>query len=465
MADQGLSKLEELMKQRQQLDAELKKLSRQVTLMFTDMVGSTRYFETYGDVDGMVYVHKCHDLLIPSVEAHSGTVCKTIGDAVMAFYPNPSDAVKAAIEMQQKLDDYNVDILDKDQQIHIRIGLNYGPGMVKDRDVFGDVVNVAARIEALAKSEQIYLSESLAKEVADLKLPLKVIPDVAVKGKEQKLVIHEVMWRELKREVKKVSPPTTVPSIAARVPVAEAAKPTSEQKGTVVLGGSPVAVIGKPKLGYSLVVVRPDGSHGQACKLEKKESQLGRVEGDIRFPEDPLVSRKHARFTVGDDGLLVEDMNSANGIFWRLRVPYPLQDKDVILMGRLMFRFAVGQGDANVTPAPAAKGAPAKSTTGSGKLNIKAELIRLLPGGVEENHYVLGPGENILGRTRGNLTFAEDSYVSSQHARIKNEGGNCTLEDLQSGNGTFVQVRQKTKLQDGDIILIGHQLLRITTTA
>ncbi len=456
MAEQGLSKLEELMKQRQQLDAELKKLSRNVTLMFTDMVGSTHYFETYGDVDGMVYVHKCHDLLIPTAEEHSGIVCKTIGDAVMAYFKDPGEAVKAAIEMQQKLDDYNADIVDKDQQIHIRIGLNHGPGMVKDRDVFGDVVNVAARIEALAKSEQIYISDSLAKEIVDLKLPLKVIPDVAVKGKEQKLVIHEVMWREVKREAKKASPPTTVPSIAARVPVAEAAKPTSEQKGTVVLDRSPVAAIPRGKAAYSLVVVRPDGSHGQACKLDKKESLLGRVEGDIRFPEDPLVSRKHARLVVTDDGLVVEDMNSANGVFLRLRKPQPLMDKDVVLIGRQMFRFAQTAADAS-----APKTAPKTGAT-SGKLTIKAELVRLLPGGVEENHYPIVAGENMIGRTRGNITFAEDAYISSQHCRIKNEGGSCVLEDLNSGNGTFVQIRQKTTVQDGDIVLIGHQLLRVT---
>jgi len=458
MDKEQVSKLEELMKQRAQLDAELGKFKRNVTLMFTDIQGSTSYFDRFGDVDGMVYVHKCIDTLIPITEKYGGTVCKTIGDAVMAFYLDPVQAVKATVEMQKTLADYNKD-QSEDEKIRVRIGLNYGEGLIKEKDVFGDVVNVAARIEALAKGEQIYISADVESRIRDSKIPVKQVSEVTVKGKKDKLIIYEVMWRESAGAPSEVKMGTTVPTVAARVPVAKAAEPTNEQKGTVVLDRSPVAMMTSgPKALYSLVVVRPDGSHGQACKIEKKETLLGRVEGEIRFPEDPLVSRRHAKFTIADNGLMVEDMNSANGIFCRLRTPYSLQDRDVILMGRQMFRFVIAGNDS----ATASKGAASK-TTSSGKLTPqKGELVRLLPGGVEENHYPMSAAENILGRSRGNATFPEDAYLSSQHAKVKVEDGKFLLEDMQSGNGTFVQLRQKITLKDGDIILIGHQLLRIT---
>lgn len=467
MAQDELSgKLQELMKQRQLLDEELTKFKRLVTLMFVDIVGSTSYFDRYGDVSGLVYVHKCIDMLTLVAERHGGTICKTIGDALMTSFLDPVAAVQSAIDMQHTLDNYNKNQVEPDQ-IHVRIGLNHGLGMIKDKDVFGDVVNVAARIESLAKTEQVFISESLWEKVREAKIPCEKIPEVSVKGKAEKLTIYEVQWRKVQPSAT-VQLPAQAPAVAARVPVAKAAEPTSEQKGTVMMQASPVAVLTKPKLQYSLVVVRPDGTHGQAVKLENVVSVLGRVEGDILFPDDPLVSRRHAKFTVQDAGVTVEDLRSANGIFWRLRFPHTLQNADIILMGRQMFRFAFKPPE----------GPPGQSPSKGGKFKLPkpgeekgapagpsgAELIRLLPGGVEDKHYSLATGENILGRTRGTLTFPEDAYLSSQHARVKAEDGKCLLEDLQSGNGTFVGVRDKTTLTDGDILLIGHQLLRITAT-
>jgi predicted component of type VI protein secretion system len=81
---------------------------------------------------------------------------------------------------------------------------------------------------------------------------------------------------------------------------------------------------------------------------------------------------------------------------------------------------------------------------------------------VEERHFALDPGENILGRTRGNLTFPEDAFLSSQHCKIVARAGSYVLEDIHAVNGTFVAIRERTSLNDGDILLIGHQLLRVT---
>jgi class 3 adenylate cyclase/pSer/pThr/pTyr-binding forkhead associated (FHA) protein len=452
------AKLKELIEKKKKLDEELLGLSRKVTVMFTDIVGSTSYFEKFGDVAGLVYVHKCIDMLSPIAERFNGVVCKTIGDAVMAYFEDPLAGVLSAIEMQRTLDAYNTMQTEAEQKIHVRIGLNYGPGMVKDNDVFGDAVNTAARVEALAKGEQIYISAAtkLDKEVVQewerrirtAKIPLKEIPDVAVKGKAEKLLVYEVLWREMRAEQKVEVAPRT-PQMAGRVNVAKAAEMPSDRQ-TVTPDLLAASRIAKPKVVFSLVVVRPDGTHGQECKLDKKSVILGRVDGEIRFPDDPLVSRRHAQFFVSEDSLAVEDLRSANGIFLRLNKAHPLRDGDILLMGRQMFRFASptkSGGDGKPAGAPA------------------AELIRLLPGGVEEKHFPLAPGENILGRTRGNITFPQDAYLSSQHCRIQFRDGQFELEDLKAANGTFVGVRERTPLVDGDMLLIGHQLLRVTATA
>jgi class 3 adenylate cyclase/pSer/pThr/pTyr-binding forkhead associated (FHA) protein len=464
MSQEELAKLQELIKARAKLDEELGKFQRMVTLMFVDIVGSTTYFDRYGDVAGLVWVHKCIDMLIPVAEQHGGTVSKTIGDALMTYYEDPLESVRAAIDMQRALQDYNQHKVEIDQ-IKVRIGLNYGLGLIKDKDVFGDVVNVAARIESMAKADQIFIGSTLEEKIRSSNLQTRKLPEVSVKGKAEKLDVYEVLWKDIKGGPT-VSKPAASPTIAARVPVFKASEqPTAG--GTVVMGSSPVAAVAKPRVEYSLIVVRPDGSHGQACKLEKPVTILGRVEGDIVFPDDTLVSRKHARFTLADDGVVVEDLHSANGVFWRLRAPHTLADSDIVLMGRQMFRFVTAKPGAKPA-APPEKGKDAKDAKKEKDKEEKpaeappAELVRLLPGGVEETRYPLVAGENILGRTRGTLTFPQDAYLSSQHARIRFDSGKFIVEDMNAANGTFVAVHETKKVGDGDIILIGHQLLRVT---
>ena len=461
MSQEELAKLQELIKARARLDEELGKFQRMVTLMFVDIVGSTTYFDRYGDVAGLVWVHKCIDMLIPVSEQHGGTISKTIGDALMTYYEDPLESVRAAMDMQRTLQAYNDHRVEIDQ-IKVRIGLNYGLGLIKDKDVFGDVVNVAARIESMAKADQIFIGSTLEEKIRSANLPVRKLSEVSVKGKAEKLDVYEVMWKDMKGGGPTVSKPTSSPTVAARVPVFKASEQVS---GTVVLRGSPVAAVTKPQVQYSLVVVRPDGSHGEVRRLEKTVTILGRVEGDIVFPDDTLVSRKHARFTVDDDGVVVEDLNSANGVFWRLRNPYTLEDNDIVLMGRQMFRFYAAKKDAPEKPAEKGKDAkkdekPAAASSGA----APGELVRLLPGGVEEARFPLQAGENILGRTRGTVTFPQDAYLSSQHARIKFENGKFIVEDMNAANGTFIAVREKRKLGEGDIVLLGHQLLRITVS-
>jgi class 3 adenylate cyclase/pSer/pThr/pTyr-binding forkhead associated (FHA) protein len=458
MSQEELAKLQELIKARAKLDEELGKFQRMVTLMFVDIVGSTTYFDRYGDVAGLVWVHKCIDMLIPVAEQHGGTVSKTIGDAVMTYYEDPLEAVRAAIDMQRSLQSYNEGKIEVDQ-IKVRIGLNFGLGLIKDKDVFGDVVNVAARIESMAKAEQIFIGSTLEEKLRNTNIATRKIPEVSVKGKAEKLDVYEVMWKELKGGAPARVKTQASPTIAARVPVMKALEQPAGG-GTVVMGSSPVLAVAKPSVEYSLVVVRPDGSHGQACKLEKEVTILGRVEGDIVFPDDTLVSRKHAKFTVADDGVQVEDMKSANGVFWRLRSPHTLEDGDIILMGRQMFRFYLKKAQGGGKPPEKGKDAKKEEKPS----DAPAELVRMMPGGVEESRYPLAPGENILGRTRGTLTFPQDAYLSSQHACVRFENGKFTLEDMNAANGTFVGVRDKKKVSDGDIILIGHQLLRVTAS-
>src|SRR5437868_14309284 len=85
-----------------QLDrkAELEKLRRNITILLTDLKGSTAYFEKFGDAAGLLMVHRCNTMLSEAVERHGGRVIKTMGDAVMAAYEDHAEDSAATMEIQ-----------------------------------------------------------------------------------------------------------------------------------------------------------------------------------------------------------------------------------------------------------------------------------------------------------------------------------------------------------------------------
>ncbi len=153
--------IEKLLRDRTQIDALLKEtFVKHITVLFTDIKDSTAFFASRGDIEGRLMLHRHNDLLFPIIGKHQGWVVKTIGDAIMAGFHDPLMAVHASREMQQVLLDYNRN-LPPGEHIHIRIGINCGMGIVEDQDIFGDVVNVAARIASQCEPDQILISPAV----------------------------------------------------------------------------------------------------------------------------------------------------------------------------------------------------------------------------------------------------------------------------------------------------------------
>src|SRR3954464_14355261 len=107
-----------------ELMAELDKFRREITVLFTDIRGSTAYFEKHGDTMGVIMVHQCTEVQRVQIDKHKGKFIKTIGDAVMATFEDAMAAVACAVDMQKALKEHNRTRL-ADDQIAIRIGLNY----------------------------------------------------------------------------------------------------------------------------------------------------------------------------------------------------------------------------------------------------------------------------------------------------------------------------------------------------
>ncbi|MGH9579649.1 MAG: adenylate/guanylate cyclase domain-containing protein, partial [Terriglobales bacterium] len=412
-----------------ELLAELEKFRRNLTVMFTDIKGSTAYFEKYGDVAGLMMVSQCNDALRQIVESHGGRVVKTIGDAIMATFEDGVESIHAAIRMQKALIKFNEPKPVQDH-VFIRIGLNYGPGIVKSNDVFGDVVNVASRVESVAVPQQIVISDSLNQQVASSgKFKISHLGRFALKGKEENRDLFEVVWNE------------------GAAPIVAAAH-------TVVTGGAKFSLV-VPK--FKLLHIKRDGSVGAEHELKKGKLSVGRNQGDVTFEADQTMAPAHARFSVERGQLFVEDISAGQGVFVRLIATYTLVNEDVILTGRQMFQFR-----------EKSEALAAAAATGTTVLNMAAilnesvaELIRMTPQGPDASaRFPLNEEEVILGRNRGTYVFPDDGFMSGSHAKIYQRGENFFLEDTGSRNGTFVKVRDKAPVPVGAVVLAGGQLLK-----
>ena len=136
---------------------------RQVTLLFTDLKGSTALYEHLGDLNAYALVREHFALLDAVAQRHAGAIVKTIGDAVMAAFSRPVDAVAAALQMLQGIGQFN---FEREQPaIILKMGAHCGPSIAvtlnENLDYFGQTVNIAARVQSFADAGEICLTEAL----------------------------------------------------------------------------------------------------------------------------------------------------------------------------------------------------------------------------------------------------------------------------------------------------------------
>lgn len=170
---------------------------RDVTLLFTDLKGSTALYERIGDLNAYVQVQRHFEQLQDVTVRHRGAVTKTIGDAVMAAFLAPADAVAAAIEMRDAIEQLNRDRPQRD--FILKIGLHKGAAIavtLNDRlDYFGQTVNIAARVQNLAGGDEICMTEDVhgAGGVAMILAPHEVQRSEAeLKGVEGAVPVYRV---------------------------------------------------------------------------------------------------------------------------------------------------------------------------------------------------------------------------------------------------------------------------------
>ena len=142
-----------------------KKIDRKIAVIFvTDVVGFSKLMERNEDATLQSF-RACKEILDKLFEEHGGRIFNTAGDSVLAEFQSAVSAVICASEFQKLLKERNLNVAEE-SQMHFRIGLNMGDVIVEGENLYGDGVNVAARLEALSQPDGVCLSKSIHDFVA-----------------------------------------------------------------------------------------------------------------------------------------------------------------------------------------------------------------------------------------------------------------------------------------------------------
>jgi adenylate cyclase len=175
-----------------ELNASMVPAQRETTVLFAEVIGSTGLYEAANDGTAADALSKCLDVVRGATEASGGRVVKTIGGELMAVFPDPDLATRAATHMHLAV---NALPAIEGQKLSLRIGFHAGPVVQRDGDLFGDTVNLASRLATQATKGQVLTSADTVTKLSPLlRGATRRLYDIRVKGKAHDVSLCEVLW-------------------------------------------------------------------------------------------------------------------------------------------------------------------------------------------------------------------------------------------------------------------------------
>ncbi|MBX2820577.1 MAG: adenylate/guanylate cyclase domain-containing protein [Rhodothermaceae bacterium] len=261
-----------------------------LAIVFADISKSTQLFEAYGNLRARNIVSHTLNLLSEVTKKYEGTVIKEIGDEVMCTFEDLEKAVEAVIRMPQALLE---DPLLIEVGIVIKVGLHYGDVLKEENDVYGDAVNVAARMVQLARPEQIITSRDTVDLLPRYQMAsMRSLGSVQVRGKQDDIEIYELLWQ-------------------------------SDATDLTIMHGQSSLVRRGPK---SQLTLRYSGQDISVAK-EKVPFMIGRGDKNDLVVQDQSVSRTHATIEYRRGKYVLID-RSTNGTFLQI------QDEETVFLHR-----------------------------------------------------------------------------------------------------------------------------------
>lgn len=310
-------------------------------------------------------------------------------------------------------------------------------------EVVGGAAAATARVDVAAEAPRsgllkAGLAKAAAREVA------------SPSGEQEEITTHE--------------PVPTRPSPVSSRGLSRPAAPAKVEVATKKAGGAPeipppAAKRASTKTKAKLVIILEDGTDGSALELTPPTTVIGREGADISFPHDDFLARRHAELTFVEGALLLNPLESTNGVFLQVHQEVELESGDVFRIGQQLLVFELLSAVASaLTVDPKGQAIPLGSPVPEGAWGRLGQLIAPDTLG---SVYLLGGSEVYLGRERGDITFPGDGFVSGLHAQISMRGGRCFLKDLGSSNGTYIRLTRPSPVKAGMLVLAGQQLFRV----
>jgi class 3 adenylate cyclase len=166
--------------------------TRNLTILLTDIEDFTPKTsrKTRADILRMLEEHK--GIVLPVLEGKGGRLIKTIGDAFLVVFDSPTDAVLAGVEVQRLLREHNAHKLG-DDRLDVRIAINAGEVTLADNDVFGEPVNITARINGIAEAGEVFFTEAVYLAMNKMEVPSSEVGLLQLKGIAEKIRVYKVV--------------------------------------------------------------------------------------------------------------------------------------------------------------------------------------------------------------------------------------------------------------------------------
>ena len=256
------------------------------------------------------------------------------------------------------------------------------------------------------------------------------------------------------------------PGYAHSAPAYHPPSPPPGYQGTPAFGAPVPGSVTVPAGGVSrapfgrLVAVSRSGQDGDAYPLRGDMVDLGRSEGELTF-DDPFLAPRHARVERRGGQVVLKPLDQVNGVYVRVREPWPLEDGDHLLLGKEVLRFELVRAPEKDPPTASQHGV---MLFGSPARSPWARLRQITGAGISRDVVHMVRAELTVGREDGELLFPDDEFMSRRHATVAGDAQRAHVTDLGSSNGTFVRLRAERVLRPGDLFRVGDQLLRFEPT-
>lgn len=262
----------------------------EATILLADVAGSTRLYESLGNEAANRLIAASLNDAADAVRRHGGVVVKTIGDAILAYFPRPECAVRCGLEIVS---------LSAEGTVRLSLCCHHGVILHQEGDIFGDAVNVTAHIAGKARPGELLTTGSTVERLSASAVSAQRLDEVWLKSRSESVTLYLVTPRE----------------------------PAADQTSLHGAGGAQ----------FATVVVMHRGSAHEISRNARSSLSLGRApECDLVF-DDPRVSRQHASIEAKGRHVHVRD-HSRNGTILRLgdsEIPLLREDHRLIGSGTI----------------------------------------------------------------------------------------------------------------------------------